>query len=89
MSSDLYTSQINDDIYGTLTAEMSVHGNLRMIAYDPGSRDLVASFNLPPTFEGWNEAENLMKALQEWILHTKEMQKDYEFLSGLTKGLDR
>lgn len=89
MSSDLYTSELDDNVYGTLILEMKVEGNLRIIAYDPGNRDLVACFNLPPTFEGHSEAEKLIKALQEWIRHTKEMNKDYDFLNGLSKGWDR
>lgn len=48
MSSDLYTSEIDDDVYGTLCLEMPVLGNLRIIAYDPGNRDLVGCVNLPP-----------------------------------------
>lgn len=41
MSADLYTSEIDDNVYGTLLVEMNVNGRLRIIAYDPKSRDLV------------------------------------------------
>jgi len=74
MSADLYTSEIDDDVYGTLFLEMKVGGNLRIIAYNPGTRDIVACFTLPPNSEGWKEAENLIGALQEWVSHTKELE---------------
>jgi hypothetical protein len=89
MSSDLYTSEIDDDVYGTLCLEMPVHGNLRIIAYDPGNRDLVGCVNLPPNPEGWKEAENLIGALQEWMRHTKELEEQRIWAEGFTKGLDR
>ena len=89
MSSDLYTSEIDDDVYGTLCLEMPVHGNLRIIAYDPGNRDLVGCVNLPPNPEGWREAENIIVALQEWMRHTKELEEQKIWAEGFTKGLDR
>lgn len=89
MSADLYISEIDDDVYGTLCLEMPVGGNLRIIAYDPGNRDLVGCVNLPPNPEGWNEAENLIVALQEWVNHTKELEEQKIWAQGFTKGLDR
>ena len=89
MSADLYTSEIDDDVYGTLCLEMPVHGNLRIIAYDPGNRDLVGCVNLPPNPEGWREAENLITALQEWVRKTKELEEQKIWAEGFTKGLDR
>ena len=72
MSADLYASEIDSDKHGDLFLEMKVGGNLRMVAIDPGNGD-GACFSLPPTPEGWKEAENLIGALQEWVLHTKEI----------------
>jgi hypothetical protein len=72
MSADLYTSEIDDDVYGSLTLEMNVHGNLRIIAYDPGTRDLVGCCQFPPSHEGFNEAQRLINALQEWMRHVGE-----------------
>ena len=89
MSADLYTSEIDDNIYGTLHLEMPVYGNLRIIAYDPGNRDLVGCFNIPPIPEGWKEAENLIAALQEWVRHVKELEEQRLWAEGLTLGLDR
>jgi hypothetical protein len=71
MTTDLYTSEIDDDVYGTLLAEMNVHGLLRIIAYDPKSRDLVGCCQFPPAPEGLNEIEQLIIALQEWVRHVK------------------
>lgn len=87
MSSDLYASQIDPDGCGDLFLEMSVGGNLRIVALDRGSGGS-ACFSLPPTPEGWKEAENLIGALQEWVRHTQEIY-DKEWLEGQTKGLDR
>ena len=89
MSSDLYTSEIDSDKYGDLFLEMKVGGNLRIIAYDPGNRDLVACFTLPPTPEGWKEAQNLIGALQEWVRHTREWEEQRIWAEGLTLGSDR
>lgn len=38
MSADLYTSEIDSDVYGDLFLEMKVGGNLRIITQDPKSR---------------------------------------------------
>lgn len=73
MSSDLYTSYIDSDTYGDLFLEVNVGGNLRIVALHPGNGG-GGSFNIPPTPEGWKEAENLIGALREWVNHTKELQ---------------
>lgn len=92
MSADLYTSEIDSDVYGDLFLEMKVGGNLRIITQDPKikkTEDCNSSyFTLPPTPEGWKEAENLIKALQEWVRHTQNLY-DEEWLNSLTKGMDR
>lgn len=72
MSADLYNSEIDDEVYGTLSLEMNVHGNLRIIAYDPGSCDLVGCCQFPPTNDGVTEAHRLINALKEWIRHVSE-----------------
>lgn len=87
MSADLYSSKIDSEEHGDLFLEMSVGGNLRMVAIDPGNSGS-ACFTLPPTLEGWKEAKNLIAALQEWVRHTQEIY-DKEWLEGQTKGLDR
>lgn len=73
MSSDLYTSHIDSDTYGDLYLEMNVGGNLRIVALDPGTDQGSACFTLPPSPEGWKEAENLIGALREWVNRTKEI----------------
>jgi hypothetical protein len=52
---------------------MGIGGNLRIVSIDPQSEGS-ACFTLPPTPEGWKEAENLIAALQEWVRNTKEIQ---------------
>ena len=74
MSADLYTSEIDSEKHGDLYLEMNVGGNLRIVALDPGIDEGSACFTLPPTREGWKEAENLIGALREWVNHTKELQ---------------
>ena len=78
MSSDLYTSEIDSEKHGDLFLEMQVGGNLRITTQDPEikkTEDRGSScFTLPPTPEGWKEAENLIGALREWVNHTKELQ---------------
>lgn len=71
MSSDLYTSEIDSEKHGDLFLEMIVGGTLRIVTVDYHES---ASFSLPPTPEGWKEAENLIGALREWVNHTKELQ---------------
>jgi hypothetical protein len=88
MSADLYTSEIDSEKYGDLFLEMKVDGNLRIVSIDPGSEGS-ACFSLPPTPEGWKEAENLIEALQEWVRNTKELEEQRIWAEGLTKGLDR
>jgi len=88
MSSDLYASEIDSEKHGDLFLEMKVGGNLRMVFIDPGSEGS-ACFTLPPTPEGWREAENLIGALQEWVRNTKELEEQKIWAEGLTKGLDR
>ena len=88
MSSDLYTSEIDSEKYGDLFLEMKVGGNLRIVSIDPGSEGS-SCFTLPPTPEGWKEAENLIGALQEWVRNTKELEEQRIWAEGLTKGLDR
>jgi hypothetical protein len=72
MSADLYNSEIDDELFGTLSLEMNAGGWLRIIAYDPGSRDLVGCCQFPPTSDGIAEANRLINALNEWIRHTSE-----------------
>ncbi len=72
MSADLYASEIDSDTYGDLFLEMNVGGNLRIIAIHPGIGG-DGCFTLPPTPEGWKDAERLIGALQEWIRHTREV----------------
>lgn len=74
MSADLYTSEIDSDVHGDLYLEMNVRGDLRVVALDPGTDQGSACFTLPPSPEGWKEAENLIGALREWVNHTKEIQ---------------
>ena len=88
MSADLYTSEIDSEKHGDLLLEMKVAGYLRMVVLEPGNGG-GACFSLPPTPEGWKEAENLIGALQEWVRHTKEMEEQRIWAEGLTKGLDR
>ena len=71
MSTDLYCSQIDENKHGALTVEMNVHKYLRIIAFDPGGDEQTAVFSLFPNEEGWKEAEYLISALQEWIIHSK------------------
>ena len=88
MSADLYTSEIDSEKYGDLFLEMKGGGNLRMVSLDPGNGG-GACFTLPPTPEGWKEAENLIGALQEWVRNTKELEEQRIWAEGLTMGLDR
>ena len=71
MSSDLYTSEIDSEKHGDLFLEMIVDGTLRIVTVDYHES---TSFSIPPTPEGWKEAENLIGALREWVRHTKEIQ---------------
>ena len=73
MSADLYSSEIDSKTYGDLYLEMKVRGDLRVVALDPGTDQGSACFTLPPSPEGWKEAENLIEALREWVRHTREM----------------
>lgn len=73
MRSDLYTSNIDSDTYGDLFLEMVACGKLRIVAIGPGNEG-GASFQIPPNPKGWQEAENLIVALREWVRHTKELQ---------------
>lgn len=96
MSADLYTSEIDSDKYGDMRLEMFASGLLKIVSINPASKALIdpesegiAQFSLPPTPEGWKEAENLIGALQEWVRHTKELEEQRIWAEGLTKGLDR
>lgn len=82
MSSDLYTSEIDSKKHGDLYLEMKVGGDLRIVALDPGTDQGSACFTIPPSPEGWKEAENLIGALREWVNHTKEIQ-------GVSNGLPK
>ena len=88
MSADLYTSEIDSEKHGDLFLAMKVGGNLRMSVLEPGN-GRGACFSLPPTPEGWTEAERIIGALQEWVRHTKELEEQRVWAEGLTKGLDR
>lgn len=88
MSADLYTSEIDSDKCGDLFLEMKVDGNLRMVTLEPGNGGS-ACFTLPPTPEGWKEAQNLIGALQEWVRHTREWEEQRIWAEGLTLGSDR
>jgi len=72
MSADLYTSEIDSEKYGDLFLEMKVTGYLFIKSL---KNDEYGPFSLPPTPEGWKEAENLIGALQEWVRHTKELDR--------------
>ena len=89
MSADLYTSEIDSKKYGDLFLEMKVGGNLKIISTHPNNEWGQSYFTLPPTPEGWKEAENLIGALQEWVRNTKELEEQKIWAEGLTKGLDR
>jgi len=86
MSSDLYTSEIDSKKYGDLFLEMKVTGYLFIKSL---KNDEYGPFSLPPTPEGWKEAENLIGALQEWVRNTKEWEEQRIWAEGLTMGLDR
>lgn len=86
MRAELYTSEIDSEKHGDLFLEMFVDGTLRIVSVDYHES---TSFSLPPTPEGWNEAENLIEALQEWVKHTKGLEEQRIWAEGLTKGLDR
>ena len=86
MSSDLYTSEIDSEKHGDLFLEMIVDGTLRIVTVDYHES---TSFSIPPTPEGWKEAENLITALQEWVRKTKELEEQKIWAEGFTKGLDR
>ena len=90
MSADLYTSEIASEKHGDLWLEMYSTGLLRIVSISPASEGS-ACFSLPPTPEGWNEAERIIGALQEWIRHTKELEENFpkEWRDSLNKGLDR
>jgi len=96
MSSDLYTSEIDSDEYGDMRLEMFASGLLKIVSINPASRALIdpesegiAHFSLPPTPEGWKEAENLIVALQKWVKHAKELEEQRIWAEGLTLGSDR
>ena len=86
MSADLYTSEIDSEKYGDLFLEMKAGGTLRIVTVDYHES---TCFTLPPTPEGWKEAENLIGALQEWVRHVKELEEQRLWAEGLTLGLDR
>ena len=74
MSADLYGSEIPEDRYGSMMVSMNVHNHLDITVGDPG-REIgtkFCSFVLPPTSEGLKEAENIIKALQEWAEHIRK-----------------
>jgi len=83
MSADLYTSEIDSEKHGDLFLEMIVDGTLRIVTVDYHES---TSFSLPPSSEGWKEAENLIGALQEWVRHTKEL--DGRMLYGIAYTVD-
>jgi len=70
MSSDLYSSEIDDAKFGGMFVNMNVHGYLCMTAYTRLDCNDAADFTLPPTLEGHKEAQRIIDALQEWISHT-------------------
>lgn len=91
MSSDLYTSSIPSDVFEKLKMRITEGGYLDLeieVKQIDGDTDS-CSFYIPPTPEGWKEAENLIGALQEWVKHTKELEEQRIWAEGLTKGLDR
>lgn len=72
MSADLYLSELDEKVYGSLSLHMPVHEHLRCVISSPEENQESSYFTLPPTPEGWKEAESLIAALQEWVRHTKE-----------------
>ena len=86
MSADLYTSEIDEKEHGYLIVDMIAAGFLRIVS---ARGEGYGRFTLPPTPEGWKEAENLIGALQEWVRNTKELEEQRIWAEGLTKGLDR
>lgn len=73
MSSDLYTSEIDSEKHGYLIVDLISSGFLRIVS-GRGEEGNYGRFTLPPTPEGWKEAENLITALQEWVRHSKELE---------------
>lgn len=69
MSADLYASEIDDSLYGSLVIEMNVNGYLKIEAFDVGSDEQVGCCQFPPTPEGFNEVKRMIGALQEWMIH--------------------
>lgn len=76
MSSDLYVSDINFDTYGEMHLEMPVSMQLRITVIGIGNTEHVARFIIPNSVEGWNEAEKIVVAIQEWIRHTKQLSEN-------------
>ena len=72
MSADLYLSELSEEVYGSLSLYMPVHGHLRCVINSPEEVQESSCFTLPPNPDGWKEAEALISALQEWVRHTKE-----------------
>ena len=90
MSADLFTSEIDEKEYGTISIEMRANGLLEIVIFGKDSpNEDCQKFLLPPTEEGWKEATNLIGALQEWVNHTKELEEQKIWAEGFTKGLDR
>jgi hypothetical protein len=74
MSVDLYASEIDSKEYGKLYLDISLNGNLRIVSIN-STHSGRSSFFLPPTSEGLKEAKSLIGALQEWVRHTKELDR--------------
>ena len=51
MSTDLYSSEIDDNKYGGMSIDMNVHCHLSINSFDANGHD-ASSFQLPPTTEG-------------------------------------
>ena len=76
MSTDLYISEIDDDVYGSICVQMRIDGHLRLIVLDPEKRELVATFSLPPSQEGLKEALKIATALQEWVSRNENLSSN-------------
>lgn len=74
MSAELYSSEISEDDCGSIIIEMNVNNHLIITAHSSNNRD-IANFILPPISEGYKEAENVVRALQEWIRHSRGIKE--------------
>lgn len=70
MSSDLYASEIDDEVCGSLVLKTKPDKTLKMTVCDPSDGG-IATFYLPSSKEGKEEAQKIIESLYQWLKENK------------------